>query len=64
MGVSKNNGTPKSLFLEIPIKMDDFGGTTIVGNTYMKSQAAVSLPVYKSRRPTMNPQNLRNILLS
>ncbi len=39
LGVSKNSGTPKWMvykFLrENPIKIDDFGGTPIFGNTHL-----------------------------
>jgi len=39
MGVSKNSGTPWFI-MEIPTKMDDFGGTPIFGNPHMN----VSIP--------------------
>jgi len=37
IGVSQNSGTPKWMvkMMENPIKMDDFGGTPIFGNTHM-----------------------------
>ena len=39
MDVSKNKGTPKSMIYEalreIPINMDDLGGTIILGDTHM-----------------------------
>ena len=37
MGVSKNRGTPKWMvkIMEIPIKMDDLGKPTILGNPHM-----------------------------
>ena len=30
--------------MEIPIKMDDLGGTIIFGNTQMNSQIAIKIP--------------------
>ena len=34
MGVSKNRGTPKwMIYMEIPIKMDDFGEKTLFSET-------------------------------
>ena len=36
-GVSKNRGPPKWMvkIMENPIKVDDFGGTTVLGNTHI-----------------------------
>ena len=35
VGVSKNKGTPDwMVYKENPIKMDDFGGTRILGNPH------------------------------
>ena len=38
LGVSKNRGIPKWMvkIMENPIKMDDFGGTTIFGNIHLE----------------------------